>query len=1421
MESVKNLPFAESESVWFHLKWNSYVSQRHGLLYVATPKVACTSLKWWFASLEGYAEALRESSLSQETAPDLVIHDSFHQLAPQVTGLPPEALAEPLRSKQFLRFALVRNPFKRVFSAWQSKILLREPLQFDVYSKVDAFNQSIDELSDVPRAFERFLEHLASGGTPASRDAHFIPQADLLRPDLIDYTVLSKIEDTAALRRALRKKLGPEYVDPFAEKHANESLIPYLPKFVSARSAELIRSLFVDDFEIFEYPVKPPPGNGRFSEAQCRVALRAIKMLRGRHQRFAEIRSSHRSQLSTLESERASKLKELGDQIDGYKEQLLQSKTEWDSRAAELEKALLDRGNRTISLNESLIAQVDKGRNLELAMQDKNHQLDRLKRTWEARSAELERIVQDRETRIANLDDELADRNARLLESGQQQSRLENALQESRDLHAKASRDWEERLSELEQTLQGQHEQISQLDRMLAERDLKIGAMESELRAATGVQSELRDELDDATAELSRLIQAKNEAENLNLRMQETRVWRFARKFGLVKLSVNGADSKPRRKFFTPRKFDAAWYLKEYPDIAASGKDPYEHYLTYGRAEGRLPCPPRPHRSRLKTYRRWYTGLASAVRSMGGLRKAVDKVVTVAKRDGWFVEDFDEEFYLRMYPDIRESGVDPYEHFVQHGRAEGRLGRSPDLTIHEGGVPLDPEKKNVLVVSHEASRTGAPILSLNIAKHLQGKFNVIALTLGDGPLKDAFLDVVPLLAGPIPVRGSADVAGDVVAKLAELHDIEFAIVNSIESRFVLKKLAQLSIPSISLVHEFAAYTRPIDAFRFAIRWSSETVFSAQITHDNAVDENPELVGQTFHIIPQGRSTMLAGTTDEKKSALEEKRVMKTLRPGGDLDKDTIVIVGIGYVQYRKGVDLFLECAARVIRSEGGERCRFVWIGNGYDPMADMAYSAYLSEQVQRSGLQQQFTFMKSTSAIEKVYETADILLLSSRLDPLPNVALDAMAHGMPLVCFANTTGVVDALVDCGLTQECVAPYLDTAAMAGLVLDLVKSKDLRKQVGKCMQKTINEKFDMQHYVAGLENLARTAGQRLANEIESTEIILESGLIEPGFFLRPNEKFASPEALVRCGYVRSWSSGIDRRKPFPGFHPGIYREREGIDAPGIDPLASYIRAGQPDGPWNFDVIRSSDDVSKLPTNLRLALHVHAYFPDMLDGMLNRLGMNSVKPDLYISVPDEAAVDIVRKKTRKYAKHVVDVAVVPNVGRDLGPFFTSFGQQFVDRYDIVGHIHTKKSGDIADENTGKVWSDFLFENLLGGKARMADIILGRMASDPTIGMVFPDEPHVVGWGTNLPYAKALGTQLGLDVFPENLVFPVGSMFWARTEAIRPLLELGLDWDDYPKEPLPYDGSMLHAIERIFPLVAEQQSNRIVLTYVDGVTR
>lgn len=289
MSNINDWPLADKGKLFRYLGWNSYRSERYKLFYVATPKVACTSLKWWFAELEGYAQVLRGITNSIESEPEMVIHDNFHKVAPSVTGLRFEELLEPVTSDAYFRFAVVRNPYKRLFSAWQSKLLLREPLQVGPYLNCTFFNLSLENSADIALAFEGFLEHLAAKEAPNYWDVHWTPQVTLLRPDLIEYTKLVKIENAKELSTALAEWMGPDFVDPFATRSANESLIPYLPELVTARCAELIRLLYAEDFETFGYSEQPPEAKETFSADQFKLVLKAIEIIRGRHQRLGEM----------------------------------------------------------------------------------------------------------------------------------------------------------------------------------------------------------------------------------------------------------------------------------------------------------------------------------------------------------------------------------------------------------------------------------------------------------------------------------------------------------------------------------------------------------------------------------------------------------------------------------------------------------------------------------------------------------------------------------------------------------------------------------------------------------------------------------------------------------------------------------------------------------------------------------------------------------------------------------------------------------------------------------------------------------------------------------------------------------------------------------------------------------------------------
>ena len=85
----------------------------------------------------------------------------------------------------------------------------------------------------------------------------------------------------------------------------------------------------------------------------------------------------------------------------------------------------------------------------------------------------------------------------------------------------------------------------------------------------------------------------------------------------------------------------------------------------------------------------------------------------------------------------------------------------------------------------------------------------------------------------------------------------------------------------------------------------------------------------------------------------------------------------------------------------------------------------------------------------------------------------------------------------------------------------------------------------------------------------------------------------------------------------------------------------------------------------------------------------------------------------------------------------------------------------------------------------------------------------------------AEEIAAKMGLGDLPKAFDFPVGTMFWMRAATLKPFIDLGLNWEDYPREPLAEDGTMLHAIERLFGIVPRVLGHDMAVTNVAGLTR
>lgn len=227
--------------------------------------------------------------------------------------------------------------------------------------------------------------------------------------------------------------------------------------------------------------------------------------------------------------------------------------------------------------------------------------------------------------------------------------------------------------------------------------------------------------------------------------------------------------------------------------------------------------------------------------------------------------------------------------------------------------------------------------------------------------------------------------------------------------------------------------------------------------------------------------------------------------------------------------------------------------------------------------------------------------------------------------------------------------------------------------------------------------------------------------------------------------------------------------------------------------------------------VAIHLHLFYPDMRDEFVTRLAAMPCAFDLFLSVPqgykDVTALTRELQSSLPQARQIIAESV-PNRGRDIAPLIIQFGERLA-RYDVIAHFHSKKSPH-CDQLAG--WCKDLLDLLIGppnsSGGRLAEI-LTLLQSDAKL--IYPEgQPRIIkdrtGWGGNYPLAKELlEKHTDLDIADFSVVeFPEGSMFWARGESMSELLHLPLRWDSFPPEPIPADGTLAHALERlllIFP--------------------
>lgn len=233
--------------------------------------------------------------------------------------------------------------------------------------------------------------------------------------------------------------------------------------------------------------------------------------------------------------------------------------------------------------------------------------------------------------------------------------------------------------------------------------------------------------------------------------------------------------------------------------------------------------------------------------------------------------------------------------------------------------------------------------------------------------------------------------------------------------------------------------------------------------------------------------------------------------------------------------------------------------------------------------------------------------------------------------------------------------------------------------------------------------------------------------------------------------------------------------------------------------------------------IAVHLHLFYPEMLNEFVSRLRSMPYAFDLYVSVPEQCYSSAILAELQAELPQIGKIVVeaVPNRGRDIAALIIQFGERLV-KYDIIAHFHSKKSPHHSGLSS---WCKDILDLLIGPPGNSGSRILHIIdLLESKAKFVYPEgQTQIIkdqtGWADNYELAKDLlekYTRLSIENFPV-VDFSEGSMFWARAVCLKDFLQLPLDWTDFSTEPITADGTLAHALERLMLVFASEHEGQV----------
>ena len=373
--------------------------------------------------------------------------------------------------------------------------------------------------------------------------------------------------------------------------------------------------------------------------------------------------------------------------------------------------------------------------------------------------------------------------------------------------------------------------------------------------------------------------------------------------------------------------------------------------------------------------------------------------------------------------------------------------------LSTGSCPVFPWGEHLLLFSHFADGTGAPLLALNIARELRGLgFNLHIVLLRDGELHGRFAQY-----GAVHVLHSEKELDGLFEEWRELN-IRKAFLNTSISGAYAERLRAHGITVVTLVHELSATLVEMGyADKAAVAKNSDRiVIPSTLIADDWAAHGTDLPEERTVVMPQPDYHSDLIPLDDPE---ERRRKYLDLRRELKIPDNALVVMGCGSLEERKAPDVFFRVAAAVIQRD--PRVYFIWVGDSGASFYKRKLELLILPIADNARIQ-------PYSPLNPYYYGADVFFLPSKSDPFPTVALLASKVALPVVFCRTATGIRDLF---GEVEGCSTGEYSEDAFVSLLLSLLKERNFRENCGAAFRKIYGERmYGFNTYVRRLHELA---------------------------------------------------------------------------------------------------------------------------------------------------------------------------------------------------------------------------------------------------------------------------------------------------------------------------------------------------------------